>query len=844
MSADQPNIAGSDLSRAPSDEVRARIALELREVKQLNSWTSSELADHLDYSPSTVSGWLNGKSPFSRSAAARLDFLQAGRRGTNFSDLLNAYQAAIHREQGFRGDRKRLYLGVGVSEYSSPAFASLRAPVDDVSAVGQVLREVGYGATVLGNPSEAEVEDFFETLTAKLVDDLVIYWSGHAVPSGEDSSLVLSDSQPDLSMRWTPETLMEAAELSGAGQILIVLDTSFHGGVTVNRQETDERWNRANAAMPHWIGLCRVSTPDAPGSTEGFAGRLVRLLRDGPKDPETRKLWNAAGGGLRGDDLLDALRGEAPSAGQQFGSIHQGHAAPLFPNPVADPHSSVATGRDHVDWVTDAPAALDLLNRRPLARMLATRLERLAHSEDASSFLVHLDGPWGIGKSSIFNFLRDELEAADDPWIVVEFNAWRQADMGPAWWTLMTALRKRVAEDLRVGARLRLALADVWQRARATGAPYALALITVFIVALAGVFAIGPGNLTLENSAGAAKSIAGITAVLGSIWAAALVAGRFLLWESAAGAHYFERSARNPTGYLRDHFAWLVQRRKRPVVFLIDDLDRCPAKYVVELLDGIQSLMRDPGENPLERGADRAKEPYCGPYFVVAGDGGWLRGSYEQEYGENAMVAVGPGQTLGHLFLDKLFQLSVTVPRLSSEGQRAYLEGLLDSEIGVEDGGSEEAARARVEIERGKTHSEIQAAWASARPEIRDAVASVAVDRLTDPTVVERTEHELQKFGVLLDQNPRRMKRFLNSYAVALVTAGLEQSFPDPDTLALWTVMRTRWPTIAEDLEANPEAVEGADNPADIQRVIAFEHGGPLTREAILNVTGRGDGSQ
>jgi hypothetical protein len=90
----------------------------------------------------------------------------------------------------------------------------------------------------------------------------------------------------------------------------------------------------------------------------------------------------------------------------------------------------------------DSPAERDALGRRGFARALALRIDRIwneynnrAHAK--GSFMVHLHGPWGSGKSSILRLLRSELQERSDVrsrWIVVEFNAWQNQRLDPPWW--------------------------------------------------------------------------------------------------------------------------------------------------------------------------------------------------------------------------------------------------------------------------------------------------------------------------------------------------------------------------------------------------------------------------
>ena len=516
---------------------------------------------------------------------------------------------------------------------------------------------------------------------------------------------------------------------------------------------------------------------------------------------------------------------------------------------------------DHVDWYPDGPATEDRLSRRPLALMLAIRLRKLAQRDrerdkDApGSFLILLDGRWGTGKTSILNFLRDELEKCERPWLVVTFNAWQHQRAGPAWWSLLTSLRDHVA-GTRSG-RWRLRLAEARHRGRVTGAPYAFAVVILLAVAVGLVLAVGPSKVASSKPADVAKGVTAILGAIGAVWAGALVAGRFLLWDSPRGARLFEQTTSNPMETLREHFAWLVRRSTRPIVFFVDDLDRCESEFVVELLNGIQTLIRDTGPHTnatkhpdAAKGSDRP-----GPFFVVAADGGWIRASYEEQHAKLAAAVSEPGRALGYLFLDKIFQMSVSVPPLSVAKQNAYLSDLL---VGTQSDERQAQERDRVEeqIRVSANSADVRRAWQGASPEVRDQVAGAAVQRLSDEAIEKATEHELQKFSALMDRNPRRMKRFLNSYTADLVTLGLEQRFPDPDALALWTILRLRWPGVAEYLGEHPETVEdigqgkglpeGDVDPElrtllelpELTRLLSFRPGGPLTTQFVERLTG------
>jgi hypothetical protein len=297
-----------------------------------------------------------------------------------------------------------------------------------------------------------------------------------------------------------------------------------------------------------------------------------------------------------------------------------------------------------------------------------------------------------------------------------------------------------------------------------------------------------------------------------------------------------------------DHFGWLIARARGPVVFYIDDLDRCSDSYVVELLDTIQTLIRDVAP-VLSRGPARRQ---VAAYFVVAADGCWIRRSYEIVYEKFGQVVAEPGRPLGYLFLDKLFQLRVPVPSMSNYRQHEYLRQLLKvrdvpsspSQLDVEE------KRTRERLKQSSTEAEVVQAMAQASPQVRERVAGSAVERLTAPKVQAATEHSLQRFSRLLPANPRSMKRFVNVYSVLRAVRTLEGIMVQTEPLAQWTILETRWPGLADYLRSKPEAVELLGRPAielmtvpaelrdlfadrSIADLVSFGDNGPLTAELV-----------
>lgn len=101
----------------------------------------------------------------------------------------------------------------------------------------------------------------------------------------------------------------------------------------------------------------------------------------------------------------------------------------------------------------------------------------------------------------------------------------------------------------------------------------------------------------------------------------------------------------------------------------------------------------------------------------------------------------------------------------------------------------------------------------------------------------------------LLETNPRAIKLVLNACGIARALQVIEDNVVPGDALALWTILRVRWPALADHVRNHPEAIEAlADGkaPADappqlkalfasreVQRIVRCEDGGPISAAMI-----------
>jgi KAP family P-loop domain/Putative peptidoglycan binding domain len=449
---------------------------------------------------------------------------------------------------------------------------------------------------------------------------------------------------------------------------------------------------------------------------------------------------------------------------------------------------------DAVPTLSDQPSDVDLLGRKAFAEALGSRLaDEYERSKTmrgvADSFVLHLEGPWGSGKTSLLRFLCTYLREHD--WLVVQFNAWQHQRVGAPWWLLIAEVQREAVrtagQPKKLSLRIRALAWRMWiARWRLAGVLAAAGLLGVAIVwaVLAG--------------AGADAALIGVIAGAVSTLAAAIAALRGMggAFSSRRGADDFVRQAADPMNTLRRRFYSMVDSIERPVAVVVDDLDRCRPAYVVELIEGIQTVLRDP---PVT--------------FVVAADRHWLYDSYAAIYPEHGKDGGDPGRPLGHLFLEKAFQLSTSVPRLSQSEREDFWRSLIFQQQQRDDSELED----RLERQFGSARTE-QAVFAAldrlstGSPAQRRAARALAVRRLASPELERATQHTLIRFAPLLEPNPRAMKRLVNAYGVerALQIIGghsTELDYPR-ERLALWTILKSRWPLLADYLVDEPAAVQ------------------------------------
>ena len=529
--------------------------------------------------------------------------------------------------------------------------------------------------------------------------------------------------------------------------------------------------------------------------------------------------------------------------------------------------------------VADRATRNDQLDRKPFAEELAKRinnvrvaqLDSLAKEREAlreigreddvrgDGFAVQLHAPWGAGKTSILKMMEDYMTSPERPanarWVIVNFNAWRHERRNPPWWPLMEALNRSSQAHLnhccaenggeKSNANKlwrRWHLSNIW----ALAGPYAIA----FVIFAAFLLVAWPLGLLSSND-GIGKLFTLLASGFGALAAFSLV-GRWFVHGAAKNAERHAELSKDPLERVTNLFNGIVENVGAPIAIFIDDLDRCSADFVVDLLEGIQTAFRH--ENVV---------------YVVAADKNWIKAAFETRYEKFAPKVSKPGQPLGYLFLEKIFQMSVPVPGISDELKKDHVNRLATGASGDDPRTADETAQAeepvlsdadfqeavKKEVEdfgkkysAGATREDINKELGEKSSSVRKAAAAEVLN--TSREAEEQQKHLLRQYAEYLPDIPRLMVRMINAFTMRNIVGVLENDFEtSAGTLARWTVLEQRYPAVADILIDNPEWTTkiGKDHTPDaikpfvdieaIQEIIGGDAEDALTEENIRRIT-------
>lgn len=426
---------------------------------------------------------------------------------------------------------------------------------------------------------------------------------------------------------------------------------------------------------------------------------------------------------------------------------------------------------------TDNETDIDYLNFSGVAQTVAELIVQ-ANSRPVS---IGVSGAWGVGKTSMIQLVQAELQARqsdDKKFVFVSFNAWLYQGYDDARAALMEkigeVLAKEAANNETALEKTMAFLKRVkWSR---------LAKLTAAVAATAAGF---PPLAIAATALVAGKSlVAGEAAAeqVDKLEEAATKIG------STAGILLDPAETYSPPheiDALRESFKEILADLKITLVVLIDDLDRCLPETTISTLEAIKLFLF------LDRTA-----------FVIAADDQMIKHAVRRHF-------AGIDDELVTNYFDKLIQIPIRVPSLSTQDVRAYMM-LLHIENSTMDAGAKERIRKATMVQ-------LRDSWRGKR------INLAFIQGLGEPLVpelVSRLESADRLASIMataprIQGNPRLIKRFLNSLAIRMTIAKLNGVSVDEAALTKILLLERCAPPKAYS-EIALDVMRSADGKADL----------------------------
>ncbi len=514
--------------------------------------------------------------------------------------------------------------------------------------------------------------------------------------------------------------------------------------------------------------------------------------------------------------------------------------------------------REKIPFHLDQVVKEDKLGRKPIAKAFARLIKEDIFTKELShSFMVHLQGEWGSGKSSFMNFIEEELNQGKTQWIVINYNAWQNQHIEPPWWTLIDQVYRQSKQSLKRGDRFIFWIRERWRRAiwykgwqKAMSLFLTLLLVLLLIrfaqpiltFATSGDLSHNDTGITLEVIT---KLIISLASMVGIIFSFSQFISAPLFVNTSRQAESFVKRATDPMTRIKDHFGRLVNnivsKEKRELLIFIDDIDRCNREFIVELLEGIQTLFKEKRV-----------------LYIVAGDKQWITKSFANTYQEFSVEKEGGNDRLGELFLEKAFQLSFRMPEVSESAKWEFWNHIIGEK-------KEEQKQSFQELNAEK-QQEVRQVISTSTEDIASSEFmnrmeqdfNLRSDDVSDLVIEEKIsdqeelKHLLNDFHSYINTNPRAIIRLANNYSMIRSTLIAERKDISTRHVFRWLVIedlipkvRTQIYTFGEFKELEEFIEKNAANDTVRKNCMKLlkggeeEFDGALTLEEIHKIIGR-----
>lgn len=372
----------------------------------------------------------------------------------------------------------------------------------------------------------------------------------------------------------------------------------------------------------------------------------------------------------------------------------------------------------------------------------ASLLKNVVTNEKNLPITVGLYGDWGSGKSSILKILEEQLNKEDDA-VVVYFDGWSFESFDDAKMALIQGIVDALENEKRFFAKVGDEVTEDYKALKAAFKKLkksinwmrVLKVSVKTVIPVASAAATGGASLIIPLLLEAFKDHKGDLADL----LTGDKAEQFL--KDAVNAEDEEKKYEAVREFRKDFEDLITKSKQGKIVVLIDDLDRCLPRHIIENLEAIKLFLDVPKTA-----------------FVIAADSFIVSNAIKSEYKDIIAAAGDEGRSIGDAYMEKFIQLPYKIPALSPKEVETYVTLLFCQSF------LEKKVFEKVQADFAKFTIENKFdiyGWENIRKALKKDTIPVNLGE-----TIGFVAHFSKIIGNALKWNPRLIKRFLNAYEI------------------------------------------------------------------------------
>lgn len=417
----------------------------------------------------------------------------------------------------------------------------------------------------------------------------------------------------------------------------------------------------------------------------------------------------------------------------------------------------------------------------------ASLLKSVVTNEKNLPITIGLYGDWGSGKSSVLEILKEQLKD-DEETVVVYFDGWTFESFDDAKIALIQGIVDELEKNKKFLSKVGDGLSDLkddfvklkdsinWMRLLKATAKMVVPTIAAF--STGGASIIPTIALALKDNQNSLNNI--------------IEEGQLEEFLKQNVVKEEEDKKYAAVREFRSDFEKLIQKSKQgKVVILIDDLDRCLPRHIIDSLEAIKLFLNVPKTA-----------------FVIAADEFIVSNAIKSEY-KSLIDASNDGEgnreDLGKSYMEKFIQLPYHLPTLSRKEVETYVTLLFCQEF-LDD---ESFEKVQSDFSKFITENKFEKyGWDNIR-------------KIIDPTkyielnaTIGFVSHFSSIIGTALRWNPRLIKRFLNAYEIRLSllkSSGLDTQ-PNKFALLKLMLLEQQYINLFKELNGWTMSYDGSEN--------------------------------